>query len=534
MAARGHYRLLPGGSGLRAAAAPPAARSQRRRAAPGVAAALLLSAAALAAALVLATTAWVAPLAGLRRRTAPSADLLGGRQVRRPDGLTLRRNWLEMLEDAVGVPTPQRAEPAIPASRPIDAAMVHNELTAYVLEEKGISMSGEDFEVKAPSGEVLLKIGGGNRLPIPGMPVWDKLTMSTVDGQAVASLDRQAFTMTATYDLNRADGSKFGRISKSMFAFTQTFELWEEGDSSGPLLKAEGSFSDKKYSMKCRAGTVVASVARLPGFSGNNVDSYQVVVGPNVDASLVLAMAVVIDEVHDEENPATGGEGLPDMLEDAQGLPMPQAASPPIPSGRPPLDAVLMHAGTTAYELEEKAFSMFGEDFEVKSPAGELMLKIGGGNRIPIAGMPVWDKLTVSSASGEFIATLDREMISMTPTYDVYRADGSKFGTISKAMFGFTEAFEFFLEGDGGGPVLRAEGSFSERKYSFKSREGAIVATVGRGYYQTDNENRYHCIVGANVDASLVLAMAVAIDEVHDEEDAAKGEKKEEGGWPFR
>ena len=47
------------------------------------------------------------------------------------------------------------------------------------------------------------------------------------------------------------------------------------------------------------------------------------------------------------------------------------------------------------------------------------------------------------------IASLDREMIAMTPTYDVLRPDGTKFGRISKAMIGFTETFEFFLEGWG-------------------------------------------------------------------------------------
>ena len=47
----------------------------------------------------------------------------------------------------------------------------------------------------------------------------------------------------------------------------------------------------------------------------------------DVDASLILAMAVVIDEIHDEENPdaENSGEALPDMLEDAKGLPMPRA-----------------------------------------------------------------------------------------------------------------------------------------------------------------------------------------------------------------
>lgn len=449
--------------------------------------------------------------------------------------VAMRSSWLEMLEEAVGVPTPQAASPAIPSTvAPLDAALMKGELTAYMLEEKGISMSGEDFEVKTPEGELILKIGGGNRVPIPGMPVWDRLTISTVSGAQIGALDRVAMAMTASYDLQRPDGSKFGRITKAMFALTQTFELWQEGDNHpGPLLKAEGSFSDKSYVMKCHQGSVVATVGRLPGFSGGNVDNYQVIVGPHVDASLVLAMAVVIDEIHDEENPNNQGtESLPDMLEDAAGLPMPQAAHPAIPSPMAPLDPELVHKTSTAYELEEKALSMTGEDFDVKSPTGEVVLRINGGNRIPIAGMPVWDKLTVSSGSGTALATLDREMVAMTPTYDVYRADGSKFGKISKAMFAFSETFEFFVEGDGSGPVLKAEGSFTERKYAIKNREGASVAEVGRGYYQTDNENRYHVVVGANVDASMVLAMAAVIDEVHDEEH--QKEKEGGGGGFFR
>lgn len=452
-------------------------------------------------------------------------------------GATARQNWMEMLEEAVGTPTPETPDTAIPSSVPaLDPELMTEELRAFVLEEKGLAMSGEDFEVKTPEGQLVLKINGGNRVPIPGV-VWDKLSLVTAGGQEIATLDRQAFAMTAFYDLKRADGQKFGRISKAMFAFTSTFELYQEDDpEGGPLLKAEGSFSDKNYVMKSRSGRVVATVTRLKGFTGGNVDNYQVIVAKDVDASLILAMAVVIDEIHDEENPdaENGGEALPDMLEDAKGLPMPRAPAAMIPSDRPPLDAELIHATTTAYELEEKGLSMTGEDFEIKNPLGQVLLRISGGNRLPIGGMPVWDKLTITTASGGVVASLDREMIAMTPTYDVIRPDGSKFGRISKAMLGFTETFEFFLEGDNGGPILKAEGSFSERNFEFKSRDGATVATVGRGYYQTDAENRYHVVVGPQVDATLVVAMAFAIDEVHDEENAAEAAKEEGGGWPFR
>eukprot|EP00435_Cladocopium_sp_Y103_P016978 s627_g4.t1 len=175
---------------------------------------------------------------------------------------------------------------AIPSSVPaLDPELMTQELRAFVLEEKGLAMSGEDFEVKTPEGQLVLKINGGNRVPIPGV-VWDKLSLVSASGQEIGSLDRQAFAMTASYDLKRADGQKFGRISKAMFAFTSTFELYQEDDpEGGPLLKAEGSFSDKNYVMKSRSGRVVATVTRLKGFTGGNVDNYQVIVAKAAGSS---------------------------------------------------------------------------------------------------------------------------------------------------------------------------------------------------------------------------------------------------------
>ena len=41
-------------------------------------------------------------------------------------------------------------------------------------------MSGEDFEVKTPEGELVLKVNGGNRVPIPGVEAWKKI----MDGQS--------------------------------------------------------------------------------------------------------------------------------------------------------------------------------------------------------------------------------------------------------------------------------------------------------------------------------------------------------------
>ena len=190
----------------------------------------------------------------------PAGSISDARQPRTLRPVAMKASWLETLEEAVGTPTPQPASPVIPNSvKPLDADLMTRDLTAFELEEKGLALSGEDFEVKTPEGELVLRIGGGNRVPIPGMPVWDKLTVSTADGQQIASLERQAFAMTATYDVLRANGKKFGRITKAMFALTSTFELFQEDDDEGgALLRAEGSFSDKSYVMKSRQGQAMS------------------------------------------------------------------------------------------------------------------------------------------------------------------------------------------------------------------------------------------------------------------------------------
>ena len=47
---------------------------------------------------------------------------------------------------------------------------------------------------------------------VPQVPkVWDKLSLLSASGQEIGTLDRQAFAMTASYDLKRVDGQKFGR-----------------------------------------------------------------------------------------------------------------------------------------------------------------------------------------------------------------------------------------------------------------------------------------------------------------------------------
>ena len=68
-----------------------------------------------------------------------------------------------------------------------------------------------------------------------------------------------------------------------------------------------GSFSDNKYTLKA-GGDTIARVTRSSEVLGD-VDTYQVAVAAGVDAAAVIAIALVIDEDHDEERAKERKEG---------------------------------------------------------------------------------------------------------------------------------------------------------------------------------------------------------------------------------
>ena len=96
--------------------------------------------------------------------------------------------------------------------------------------------------------------------------------------------------------------------------------------------------------------------------------------------------------------------------------------------------------------------------------------------------------------------------------------------------------YKFYYEGDMNPFAdFEAEGSFLDRTYTFKAGWGDTIARVRRSPEVFKDVDCYQVEVAAGVDAAAILAVAVIIDEDHDEEDAKKArEGKEEGGmWPF-
>lgn len=185
--------------------------------------------------------------------------------------------------------------------------------------------------------------------------------------------------------------------------------------------------------------------------------------------------------------------------------------------------------------IQERAISFTGEDFDVyDARTNQRVARVSGA----MLHLPGKDKLKVRS-NGPVVAELDRKLVAMTPTYDIYRQDGSKLGWIEKAGIALTDTFDVYLEGIGGigpfkpPPAYRIEGDFIDRNFVMKNGNNEAVAKVSKdGLIQFDAFNHYQVRVAPGMDAILVIACACAIDEEFDEEHKARKEKeKQDGGW---
>ena len=142
-----------------------------------------------------------------------------------------------------------------------------------------------------------------------------------------------------------------------------------------------------------------------------------------------------------------------------------------------------------------------------------------------------------SSTNGENLVTMDRVLIAATPSYDLYRSDGTKIGWIEKKLISLMDTFDVYMEGKGGfgvtglfkpTPAYRIEGDFLDRNFNFKNAEGKIVARVNMdGWVQLDMMNHYQAQVGEGMDALMALACVCCIDEEFDEEHQKRREERE-------
>mmetsp|Transcript_16006 Transcript_16006/g.18587 ORF Transcript_16006/g.18587 Transcript_16006/m.18587 type:complete len:284 (-) Transcript_16006:274-1125(-) len=185
------------------------------------------------------------------------------------------------------------------------------------------------------------------------------------------------------------------------------------------------------------------------------------------------------------------------------------------------------------FAIKERGISFTGEDFDITDGDNNPYANVRGA----LLHLPGKDKMRIKSVfegHDEEVCVLDRVLMAVTPTYDIYRGgmNAEKIGWIEKKIVALTDTFDVYMEGKGGfgvtglfkpPPAYQISGDFIDRNFVVKNASGEIVAKVMKdGLIQFDMFNHYQVQVAPGMDAMFILACACAIDEEFDEEHQKK------------
>jgi uncharacterized protein YxjI len=158
----------------------------------------------------------------------------------------------------------------------------------FVMKERLLSW-GDDFYIKDESDRDVFFVDG------KAFSFGDQLSFQDMQGNELAYIKQKLLSWGPSFEIYR-DGQLVAVVKKKLFSFLRhVFTI----DVPGPDdLVAEGNFWDHEYQFS-RSGRVVAQVSKR-WFSWS--DTYGIEIAEDEDAVLVLASAVVIDQVcHDEK-----------------------------------------------------------------------------------------------------------------------------------------------------------------------------------------------------------------------------------------
>lgn len=155
-------------------------------------------------------------------------------------------------------------------------------------------------------------------------------------------------------------------------------------------------------------------------------------------------------------------------------------------------------------QLRRKLFA-FGDDFTVQDETGADRYIVDG--KLFTLGHQV----IIRDMQGNEEATIHQRIISLLPTYEITRKR-QELAEVRKKLTLFREGFTVDIPGP---DDLAVQGDLFDHEYVF-TRDGQTVATVSKQWFTL--RDSYGVEVGPDVDPVLILASAIVIDLVNDDQ----------------
>lgn len=157
------------------------------------------------------------------------------------------------------------------------------------------------------------------------------------------------------------------------------------------------------------------------------------------------------------------------------------------------------------YLIREKFFHL-GEDSTILNEAGQPILEVDG------KVLSLHNRLIIRDRSGNEVASVQRRLIALRPTYEISRA-GQELATIRKHLISpFVDRFTVDVPGP---DDLHITGSLFEHEYTI-TRSGQVIATVSKRWFSLTDA--YGVDIAPYQDDVLILASVLALDLAEDRE----------------
>ena len=159
------------------------------------------------------------------------------------------------------------------------------------------------------------------------------------------------------------------------------------------------------------------------------------------------------------------------------------------------------------YLVQERIFSLTN-DFWIEDENGNHAFFVDG------KALSLRETFELSDAAGNLRVVIRKKAFSFRDTMNIEDATGG-IATVRPAMFSpFRHRFEIELAD---GSQLTAEGSFADKDWQLVTAEGLEIARISRQWFRV--RDTYGVEVAPGLDDAQILAIAVCIDRIHEDEE---------------
>jgi uncharacterized protein YxjI len=162
------------------------------------------------------------------------------------------------------------------------------------------------------------------------------------------------------------------------------------------------------------------------------------------------------------------------------------------------------------YKMRQRLISI-GEDYDIEDERGNPVYHVDG--KI----LRIRETFVLTDRAGNEVATIREKKIAVRDTMNILRG-GEVVATLRKALFTpFRDKFGIDVKG---GEDMVATGNILDHEYEIR-QGGETVARVSKHWFTI--RDTYGIEVAPGHDDGLILAIAVAIDELAHDPDEGKG-----------